>query len=169
MVRYEPGNVLTEQLQAEQTLGFAVLLLYFEQVKKEVGEKRALELLERTAIQRRKSWFENIRHSSHGSTSRDVLQEATELLKMYWKEVNPMLVGKEIQVQQTGASSVQIEYGAWCPFCEAAKKMNLDQKKICYILGLKPSQWMIEQLSPRLEITQTISKDGIHHERLVLT
>lgn len=145
----------------EQTLGFVFLLLYFKQVRTQIGEKQALNLLSKAALQRRKSWYNSVKKEQQGGATKEPLRQAANLILKFWQEATPTNISDTFKIVQS-ANEIRIESEAWCPICEATEIVKLSKKKMCDALGIKADEWLARQVLPNSKVTQTISSTDNH-------
>jgi hypothetical protein len=157
------NDVCTKQLMAEQTLGFVLTMLYFKEVREKIGTEKALTLLGKAAIERRKSWYLTVKTEVKNSHTNGTLKSAADFIVKFWIEATPKDISKELIISEKN-NEIVIESSAWCPICEAADMLGLDKTMMCNTLGVKADEWLARQIVPKAKIIQSIALSNVHRE-----
>jgi len=152
-------NEIIEQLRLEQTYGFVYLLLFYKQVKKAIGKKKALQILSRAARERRLSWYKS--HKGDIKRGKDDLETVLNYLDKITKELSPgQKVGRIKPEITKRKNSATLKIVIWCPIAEACEIVGLDPGEVCQALDQEAEMAVIEKLCPK--ITYQLIRTKLH-------
>jgi hypothetical protein len=138
---------IVDKLRLEQIYGYVYLLLYYKQVKKAIGQKKALKILSEAAAERRLSWYKL--HQKEIAKDRDDFKTVLNYLDQITKELSP---GQEIGRLKPRIirkkDSLVLKAWLWCPIAEACKIVGLDPSEVCPALEQEAEMAVIEKLCP---------------------
>lgn len=140
---------IIEQLRLEQTYGFVYLLLFYKQVKKAIGKKKALQILNKTAIERRLSWYK--KHKDEIKKGKDDFETVLNYFEQLTKELSPGQDFGEMKPETLKkGKSLILKTWIWCPIAEACKIVGIEPNEVCRALDVEADMAIIEKLCPNI-------------------
>ena len=131
--------------------GWVRLLIYMQEVSKEIGEEKALEILAKTHGQSHKKWLEE--NADKLDLSGPPLIAA---YRMVFEDMMGLDLSKMDIVEQTEERIVH-KYDFPCSILDACVKLGLDTRKICKALE-KPANALMQFVDPRLRFGRDYEK-----------
>ena len=131
--------------------GWVRLLTYVQEVAKEIGEEKAMEILAKTHSQAHKRWLED--NASKLDLSGPPLLAA---YRMVFGDMMGLDLSKIDIVAQTEDRIVH-NYAFPCSILDACVKLGLDTRKICKALE-KPANTLMQFVDPKLRFGRDYEK-----------
>ena len=132
--------------------GWIRLFIYLQEVAKEIGEEKALEILSDVQTQMEKGWFEE--NASKLDLSGPPLLAAYRLIF----EDKLGRSHSEIKIMEESEKRIVHHYDLPCSILDACLKLGLDTKKICKALHQKSVNTLMQLVDPRLRFDRDYEK-----------
>ncbi|MFQ6088800.1 MAG: hypothetical protein ACE5K0_07870 [Candidatus Methanofastidiosia archaeon] len=140
-----------KNLQKTQTSDFVRLFEYVKAISQEIGEDKALKILENCVCEKRIKWIdENKDKLGKGSD----VEIAFKIFLFDYLKISP----KDIEIVEKDSKKITYRSYNFCPVLEACKILSLDTRVICKKVYEKPVQVFLSKINPKLKFRRNYEK-----------
>lgn len=145
------SSVPLEVLHKTQTTDFVRLFEYVLIVAKEIGAKKAWELLENSVMQRRIKWPGLLTHPEVGGSD---VEKAYTLFLLKYLQIPP----DQIPIVEKTEKKIVYKSYNFCPVLEACKILGLDTREVCKLIYERPTQAFFSEINQKLRFTRNYER-----------
>lgn len=140
------------EVHKEKVDGYVRLLMYVQEVAKEIGGEKAFEILSEIQTQEYKRWFEE--NASKLDLSGSPLSAT---YRMLFEDMLGISLS-EIDIVEQSEERIVHHYALPCSILDACEKLGLDTRKVCKALHQKSVNSLIQLIDPRLRFDRDYEK-----------
>jgi len=145
-----------KKLAERQVFAFKALFDYALETSRELGEKKAFELLSKVIEKKRLNWFE--RNRKKFDLKKRNATTARKVFEAFLKEMTPNWKEEQFKVIEENKNVSVMRFSGFCPILEASKKRNIEAENACIYCSERATRALMKKIHPKMRITIVSSR-----------
>lgn len=150
-------SIANTEIQRLREEDFIRLFKYYKEVSKSIGKKKAMDILEKLAVEKRLKWLKE----NYRAVNRQDKNIINSIDKIFYKKFYK-LAYKDRKIVKKDKYMLQTRWYNYCPVLEACKAVGLDTREICRKIYHRPNQVFLSKINPKLRFKRNYRKIRPH-------